>query len=148
MAEAPAAQLPNLPRRKLAVLACMDARIDVNRLLGLELGDAHIIRNAGGIASDDVVRSVVISQHVLGTEEVIVIEHTGCGMLTFQDADVRRELVEKTGVDVDLAFHAFPDLEANLREQVERIRAHPWINDVPVRGLLYDLDTGELREVR
>ena len=147
MAEATEAKLPNLPRRKLAVLACMDARLNVEQLLGLELGDAHIIRNAGGIATDDAIRSMVISQHLLGTEEVIVIEHSGCGMLTFQDADVHRALVEKTGVDVDVAFHAFPDLEANLREQVARIKAHPWIKDVPVRGLIYDLDTGELRKV-
>jgi carbonic anhydrase len=141
------AKLPNLPRRKLAVLACMDARLNVEQVLGLQLGDAHIIRNAGGIATDDAIRSMVISQHLLGTEEVIVIEHSGCGMLTFQDADVHRALVEKTGVDVDLAFHAFPDLEANLREQVARIKAHPWIKDVPVRGLIYDLDTGDLRDV-
>jgi carbonic anhydrase len=141
------AKLPNLPRRKLAVLACMDARLNVEQVLGLQLGDAHIIRNAGGIATDDAIRSMVISQHLLGTEEVLVIEHSGCGMLTFQDADVHRALVEKTGVDVDLAFHAFPDLEANLREQVARIKAHPWIKDVPVRGLIYDLETGDLRDV-
>jgi carbonic anhydrase len=126
----------------------MDARLDVERVLGLRLGDAHVIRNAGGIATDDAIRSIVISQHLLGTEEVVVIEHSGCGMLTFQDADVHRALVEKTGVDVDLAFHAFPDLELNLREQVERIRVHPWIKDVPVRGMIYDIETGELREVR
>ena len=147
MAEATAAKLPKLPRRKLAVLACMDARLNVEQVLGLELGDAHVIRNAGGIATDDAIRSIVISQQLLGTEEVIVIEHSGCGMLTFQDADIHRALVEQTGVDVDLAFHAFPDLEANLREQVERITAHPWIKDVPVRGLIYDLETGDLRDV-
>ena len=147
MAEATEAKLPNVPRRKLAVLACMDARLNVEQLLGLKLGDAHVIRNAGGIATDDAIRSMVISQHLLGTEEVIVIEHSGCGMLTFQDADIHRALVEQTGVDVDLAFHAFPDLEANLREQVARIRAHPWIKDVPVRGLIYDLETGDLRDI-
>ena len=147
MGEATEATLPRLPKRKLAVLACMDARLNVEQLLGLKLGDAHIIRNAGGIATDDAIRSMVISQHLLGTEEVIVIEHSGCGMLTFQDAEVQRALVEKTGVDIDLSFHAFPDLEANLREQVERIKAHPWIKDVPVRGLIYDLETGELRDV-
>ena len=147
MAEATESKLPKLPRRKLAVLACMDARLNVEQVLGLKLGDAHIIRNAGGIATDDAIRSMVISQQLLGTEEVIVIEHSGCGMLTFQDADVHRALVEQTGVDVDLAFHAFPDLEANLREQVERIKAHPWIKDVPVRGLIYDLETGDLRDI-
>ena len=147
MAEATESKLPKLPRRKLAVLACMDARLNVEQVLGLKLGDAHIIRNAGGIATDDAIRSMVISQQLLGTEEVIVIEHSGCGMLTFQDADVHRALVEQTGIDVDLAFHAFADLEANLREQVERIKAHPWIKDVPVRGLIYDLETGDLRDI-
>jgi len=146
--EATEGKLPRLPRRKLAVLACMDARLNVEQVLELRLGDAHVIRNAGGIATDDAIRSIVISQHLLGTEEVIVIEHSECGMLTFRDADVHRHLVEKTGVDIDLAFHAFPDLEANLREQVARIRAHPWIKDVPVRGLIYDIDTRELRELR
>ena len=148
MAGATEGKLPALPRRKLAVLACMDARLNVEQVLGLGLGDAHVIRNAGGIATDDAIRSIVISQHLLGTEEVIVIEHSQCGMLTFQDADVHRHLVEKTGVDIDLAFHAFPDLEANLREQVARIKAHPWIKDVPVRGMIYDIDTRELRELR
>jgi carbonic anhydrase len=147
VAEATEAKLPNLPRRKLAVLACMDARLNVEQVLDLKLGDAHVIRNAGGIATDDAIRSIVISQHLLGTEEVIVIEHTACGMLTFQDADVHRQLVAQTGVDIDLAFHAFPDLEANLREQVARIKAHPWIKDVPVRGLIYDLESGELRKL-
>jgi carbonic anhydrase len=147
VAEATESKLPKLPRRKLAVLACMDARLNVEKVLGLKLGDAHIIRNAGGIATDDAIRSMVISQQLLGTEEVIVIEHSGCGMLTFQDADIHLALVEQTGVDVDLAFHAFRDLEANLREQVERIKAHPWIKDVPVRGLIYDLETGDLRDI-
>src|SRR5262245_5917179 len=139
--------LPLPPGRRLAVLACMDARLTVEDVLGLRSGDAHIIRNAGGIATDDAIRSLVISQQLLGTEEVIVVEHTGCGMLTFEDADVHRQLVEQTGVDIDLAFHAFPELEANLREQVARIRAHPWIKDVPVQGLIYDVDTGALREL-
>jgi carbonic anhydrase len=139
--------LPLPPGRRLAVLACMDARLTVEDVLGLRTGDAHIIRNAGGLATDDAVRSLVISQQLLGTEEVIVIEHTGCGMLTFQDDQVHAELVEKTGSDVDLAFHAFPDLETNLRQQVERIRAHPWIKDVPVHGVIYEVETGRLRKV-
>ena len=130
--------LPLPPGRKLAVLACMDARLTVEDVLSLRTGDAHIIRNAGGLATDDAIRSLVISQQLLGTEEVIVVEHTGCGMLTFQDADVHRDLVEKTGSDVDLDFHAFPDLETNLRAQVERIKQHPWIKDVPVHGLIYE----------
>lgn len=139
--------LPLPPGRKLAVLACMDARLTVEDVLGLRTGDAHIIRNAGGLATDDAIRSLVISQNLLGTEEVIVIEHTGCGMLTFQDDDVHRDLVKKTGTDVDLAFHAFPDVESNLREQVRRIRAHPWVKDVPVHGLVFEVETGRLREV-
>lgn len=139
--------LPLPPGRKLAVLACMDARLTVEDVLSLRTGDAHIIRNAGGLATDDALRSLVISQQLLGTEEIIVIEHTGCGMLTFHDEDVHRDLVEKTGADVDLAFHAFPDLETNLREQVNRIRQHPWIKDVPVHGVVYEVDTGRLREV-
>jgi carbonic anhydrase len=139
--------LPLPPGRKLAVLACMDARLTVEDVLGLHTGDAHIIRNAGGLATDDAIRSLVISQQLLGTGEVLVIEHTGCGMLTFQDADVHRQLVQQTGADVDLPFHAFPDLDSNLREQVRRIREHPWIKDVPVHGLVYDVETGRLREV-
>jgi carbonic anhydrase len=139
--------LPLPPGRKLAVLACMDARLTVEDVLGLRTGDAHIIRNAGGLASDDAIRSLVISQHLLGTEEVIVIEHTGCGMLTFRDEDVLPDLVKKTGAEVDLSLHAFDDLDANLRAQVERIREHPWINDVPVHGLVYEVETGRLRPV-
>lgn len=135
------------PARKLAVLACMDARLTVEDVLGLRTGDAHIIRNAGGLATDDAIRSLVISQRLLGTEEVVVIEHTGCGMLTFRDDDVRRQLAAETGVDSDLSFHAFPDLESNLRAQVERIRAHPWTKDVPVHGVIFEVETGRLREV-
>lgn len=139
--------LPLPPGRKLAVLACMDARITVEDILAIRTGDAHIIRNAGGLATDDAIRSLVISQQLLGTEEVIVIEHTGCGMLTFQDADVQRDLAARTGKDADVTFHAFPDLESNLRAQVQKIRAHPWTKDVPVHGLVYEVETGRLREV-
>ena len=113
---------PPPPRRRLAVVACMDSRLTVEDVLGLSTGDAHIIRNAGGLATDDAIRSLVISQNLLGTEEVIVIEHTGCGMLTFRDEDVRADLAAKTGADIDLPLLPFPDLEGNLREQVERIR--------------------------
>jgi len=138
--------LPLPPGRKLAVLACMDARLTVEDVLGLRTGDAHIIRNAGGLATDDAIRSLVISQQLLGTEEVLVIEHTGCGMLTFRDEEVHRDLVQQTGADVDLAFRAFANLEANLRAQIERIRSHPWIKEVPVHGLIYEVETGRLRE--
>ena len=139
--------LPLPPGRKLAVLACMDARLTVEDVLGLRTGDAHIIRNAGGLATDDAIRSLVISQQLLGTEEVIVIEHTGCGMLTFRDEEVRRDLAARTGSDVDLPLHAFDELEANLRSQVSRIRTHPWTKDVPVHGLVYDVESGRLKEV-
>jgi carbonic anhydrase len=139
--------LPLPPGRKLAVLACMDARLTVEDVLGLRTGDAHIIRNAGGLASEDALRSLVISQQLLGTEEVIVIEHTGCGMLTFDDDAVRADLAERTGTEVKLPLLAFDNLEENLRAQVEIIRAHPWINDVPVHGLIFEVETGKLRPV-
>ena len=140
--------LPLPPGRKLAVLACMDARLTVEEVLGLRTGDAHIIRNAGGLATEDAIRSLVISQHLLGTEEVIVIEHTGCGMLTFEDDAVRADLAGKTGEAVDLPLLAFSDLEANLAAQVEAIKAHPWVRpDIPVHGLVYEVETGRLREV-
>ncbi len=141
---------PNLelpPARRLAVLACMDARLTVEEVLGLRTGEAHIIRNAGGLATDDAIRSLVISQHLLGTGEIIVIEHTGCWMLTFTDEPVQKQIAEAQGAQADLPLRSFSDLEANLRAQVERIRAHPWVKDVPVHGLVYEVETGRLREV-
>jgi carbonic anhydrase len=125
----------------------MDARLTVEDVLGLRTGDAHIIRNAGGLASDDAIRSLVISQRLLGTEEVIVLEHTGCGMLTFEDEAVRADIAAETGTDAEVQLLAFDDLEANLRTQVAAIRAHPWTKDVPVHGLVYEVETGRLREV-
>jgi carbonic anhydrase len=135
------------PGRKLAVVACMDARLTVEDILGLRSGDAHIIRNAGGLATDDAIRSLVISQQLLGTEEVIVIEHTDCGMLTFQDEAVRRELATRTGSDVDLPLRPFGDLRVNLLDQLARLRSHPWIKDVPIHGLIYQVETGLLLPV-
>ena len=117
----------------------------VEDVLGLQPGDAHIIRNAGGLATDDAIRSLVISQHLLGTEEIIVIEHTGCGMLTFEDGPVRRQIAATQRVSVDLPLLPFANLEANLNAQVDRIRSHPWIKDVPVHGLVYEVETGRLR---
>ena len=140
------AMLP-APRRGLAVIACMDARLPVEAVLGLRTGDAHIIRNAGGLATDDAIRSLVISQQLLGTDEVIVIEHTECGLLALAEEDLRRELAAATGHDLRLEFLGFDELETNLRAQVERIRAHPWIKDVPVHGLVFDVATGRLLEV-
>ena len=139
--------LPLPPGRRLAIVACMDARLSVEDVLGLRTGDAHIIRNAGGLATDDAIRSLVISQHLLGTEEVIVIEHTACGMLTFEDEPVRASIAQATGVRIDLPLHAFPDLEENLKAQVQRIRSHPWVKAVPVTGLVFEVETGRLRQV-
>lgn len=132
---------------RLAVIACMDARITVEAILGLQSGEAHIIRNAGGLATDDAIRSLVISQHLLGTREVFVIEHTRCGMLTFDEGTPQQELARATGVALDLPFRPFTDLDANLRAQVAAIRAHPWVLDVPMTGLIYEVETGRLRPV-
>ena len=143
--------LPMPPARKVAVLACMDARLTVERILGLETGQAHIIRNAGGIATEDALRSLIISHHLLGTQEFLIINHTDCGMLTFTDEDLRNRLEKQTGTAVvaPVHFHAFTDLESNVRRQIERVRSHPWIpKQIPVRGFLYDVKTGRLREVR
>lgn len=140
-------ELPVPPGRRLAVLACMDARLTVEDVLGLRTGDAHIIRNAGGLATDDAIRSLVISQHLLGTEEIIVIEHTGCGMLTFEDEPVRARIAADQGASVDLPLLPFRDLEANLASQVDKIRAHPWIKPVPVHGVIYEVETGRIRPI-
>ena len=139
--------LPKPPGRKLAVLACMDARLTVEEVLGLRTGEAHIIRNAGGLATDDAIRSFVIRQELLGTEEVIVIEHTDCGMLTFKDDTVRKRLADRTGSTVDLPLLPFDDLRENLLAQLARIRTHPWLKDGPIHGLIYEVETGRLIEV-
>lgn len=140
--------LPLPPGRKLAVLACMDARLTVEDVLGLRTGDAHIVRNAGGLATDDAIRSLVISQHLLGTEEVIVIEHTGCGMLTFRDDEVKEQVEADTGVRPHFALEAFPGLDADLRQSVARLRASPFLPHLDrVRAFVYEVETGRLREV-
>lgn len=144
------AHLPNPPALKLAVVACMDARLTVEQMLGLKTGDAHIIRNAGAIVTEDVVRSLLISHHMLGTQEFMVIGHTDCGLLTFRDEDLRRKLREISGMSAlaPAAFHAFNNLEESIGEQVQKIRSHPWIPDsIPVRGFVYDVKTGKLSEV-
>lgn len=135
------------PLSGLAVITCMDGRLAVEEMLGLRPGDAHIIRNAGGLATDDAIRSLVVSQHLLGTQEVMVIEHTGCGLLNFPEEALRRKLSAGAGRRIDINFGGFTDLEANLRAQVDRIRNHPWVKRVPVHGLIYDVNTGRLREV-
>jgi carbonic anhydrase len=139
------------PARKLAIVACMDARLTIEPMLGLKTGDAHIIRNAGGIVTEDVVRSLIISQQLLGTQEVLVINHTDCGMLTFKDEELRTRLVNSTDklAVVPARFYAFNDVEQNVLEQIQKIRTHPWIpQQIKVRGFVYDVKTGRLNEVR
>jgi len=127
----------------------MDARIDPAKALGLEIGDAHVIRNAGGRVSDDAIRSLIISTSLLGTREVVVIQHTDCGMLTFKNEDLHSKLADERGTDAsDIDFLPFPDLNANLREDVERIRSNPHLDPaITVSGYVYDVDTGALTEV-
>ncbi|HEY3524050.1 MAG TPA: carbonic anhydrase [Candidatus Limnocylindrales bacterium] len=139
------ASLDPRPTRRLAVLACMDARLDVSRALGLGPGDAHVIRNAGGLATDDAIRSLAISRVALGTDTVLVVEHTRCGLLGLGDEAFRRELGDGADVDLAVGFGGFDDLESNLRAQVERITTHPWTAGMVVHGLIYDVATGRLR---
>ncbi len=138
------------PARKLAIIACMDARLTVEQVLGLKTGDAHIIRNAGGIVTEDALRSLIISHHLLGTQEFMIINHTDCGMLTFKDDDLREKLQKETHTDTvaPTAFHSFEKLEVNVRQQIQKIKSHPWIpKHIPVRGFIYDVKTGKLNEV-
>ena len=135
------------PLSGVAILACMDARIDVEDALGLRVGDAHIIRNAGGFATQDAIRSLVISQELLGTREILVIAHTGCGLHGADEAAIRGRVKASTGHDTDLVFGAFGDLDAMVREQVRVLRAHPDLLRVPIHGLIYEVETGRLREV-
>ena len=136
------------PARKVAVLACMDARLNPYGLLGLQEGDAHVIRNAGGVVTDDEIRSLAISQRLLGTEEIILIHHPDCGMLTFTDDEFRRSLQDDTGIKPEWAVETFPDLEEDVRQSIARINASPFIpNKDSVRGFVYEVETGNLREV-
>jgi carbonic anhydrase len=132
----------------LFVLACMDARIDPVRVLGLGIGDAHIMRNAGGVVTDDAIRSIAVSQRLLGTSEIMLIHHTDCGMLTFRDDDLKAQIEAECGVRPDFAFEAFTDLDRNIRESIARIEASPFIPiKRSVRGFVYEVETGKLREV-
>lgn len=135
------------PLSRLAILACMDARLDVEEALGLRTGDAHIIRNAGGLATDDAIRSLIVSQERLGTNEVLVIGHTGCGLEGTDETEIRDRLAARTGHRLDMAFGSFPDVESSVRAQVDRLRAHPWIRRVPIHGLIFDVANGGLTEV-
>ncbi len=140
--------LPLPPGRKVAVVACMDARLDPARALGLSEGDAHVIRNAGGVVTDEEIRSLSISQNLLGTEEIILIHHTDCGMVTFSDAEFAARLEDETGERPEWSAHAFADVEADLRGSLERVRRSPFIpNKESVRGFVYEVETGRLREV-
>jgi carbonic anhydrase len=140
--------LPLPPARKLAVLACMDARLDPAKVLGLDEGDAHVIRNAGGVVSDDAVRSLAISQNLLGTEEIILIHHTDCGMLTFTDDEFAAKLEAETGERPEWRAHAFADLEQNVRDSIEKIRESPFVPRADsIKGYVYEVETGRLREV-
>jgi carbonic anhydrase len=140
--------LPLPPAKKVAVVACMDARVNPYPILGLELGDAHVIRNAGGVVTDDEIRSLSISQRLLGTEEIILIHHTDCGMLTFSDDDFKRQIQDDTGIKPSWAVEAFSDLDEDVRQSIERIKSSPFIpNKGSVRGFVYEVETGRLREV-
>jgi carbonic anhydrase len=141
--------LPMPPARHAAVLACMDARMHPETFLGLNIGDAHMIRNAGGRASDDALRSLVISNRLLGTNEYLVIHHTDCGMLTFSNEDLRRKLADEAGADAsDVDFLPFSDLDQSVRDDVERIKASPFLpDDIQVTGYVYDVGDGRLRQV-
>jgi carbonic anhydrase len=140
--------LPLPPAKKVAVVACMDARLIPSRVLGLEEGDAHVIRNAGGVVTEDEIRSLAISQRLLGTEEIILIHHTDCGMLTFTDDDFRSSIHDETGVKPAWAAEAFGDLEEDVRQSAARIKASPFIpRKDAVRGFIYEVETGRLREV-
>jgi carbonic anhydrase len=140
--------LPMPPAKSVAVLACMDARLNPYGILGLQEGDAHVIRNAGGVVTDDEIRSLAISQRLLGTKEIILIHHTDCGMLTFVDDDFRRQIQDETGIKPHWAAEAFDDLETDVRQSIARIKSSPFIpNKENVRGFVYDVKTGRLDEV-
>ena len=136
------------PREKLAVLTCMDCRIAVEELFGLEVGDVAVVRNAGAVASDDAIRSLLLTRHVLGTSEIVVMGHTGCGLSRLDDAGLRDRLTSEFGQPSATTFGSFDDLEDHVREQVARIRAHPWLGDAPVHGLVYEVETGRARASR
>ena len=140
--------LPLPPSRHVAVVACMDARLDVYRILGLAEGEAHVIRNAGGVVTDDEIRSLAISQRLLGTTEIILIHHTDCGMLTFTDDEFKRSIQDETGIKPEWAAESFPDLDEDVRQSVSRIKASPFIPKTNnVRGFVFDVATGKLNEV-
>jgi carbonic anhydrase len=140
--------LPMPPARQIAVVACMDARLETGALLGLMEGDAHVIRNAGGVVTDDVIRSLTISQRLLRTREIMLIHHTDCGMLTFTDADLKQQIGDETGLKPPFAMEAFTDLDEDVRQSIARVKASPYLPyKEQVRGFVYDVESGRLREV-
>jgi len=147
-AESFAGPLPLPPSRHLAVVACMDARLNVYGILGLKEGESHVIRNAGGVVTDDEIRSLAISQRLLGTTEIILIHHTDCGMLTFTDDAFKRAVQDETGIKPEWAAEAFTDLDEDVRQSIARIKASPFIpHKDAVRGFVFDVATGKLNEV-
>ena len=141
-------QLPLPPSKQLAVVACMDARLNVYDILGLHDGEAHVIRNAGGVVTDDEIRLLTISQRLLGTQEIILIHHTDCGMLTFTDDDFKAAIQKDTGIKPEWAAEAFPELDEDVRQSIGRIKASPFIpHKESIRGFVFDVATGKLREV-
>ena len=140
--------LPIPPAKGLAIVACMDARLETAALLGLEAGDAHVIRNAGGVVTDDVIRSLAISQRLLGTREIMLIHHTDCGMQKFRDDELKAEIEKDTGIRPAFAMEAFPDLDGDVRQSIARIKASPFVmHKDGIRGFVYEVETGRLREV-
>ena len=141
--------LPRPPAMKIAIVACMDARLEMGALLGLEEGDAHVIRNAGGVVTDDVIRSLTVSQRLLGTREIMLIHHTDCGMLTFTDAELKEAIQKETGIRPSFAMDTFSDLEDEVGQSIARIKASPFvIHKDAIRGFVYEVETGRLREVK
>jgi carbonic anhydrase len=141
--------LPMPPGKGVAIVVCMDARLETGRLLGIEEGDAHVIRNAGGVVTDDVIRSLTISQRLLGTRAIVLIHHTDCGMLTFKDDELKDAILADTGIRPPFALEAFPDVDEDVRQSIARIEASPFLPHTDrVRGFVYDVETGRLREVK
>jgi carbonic anhydrase len=142
------ANLPLPPAKGVAIVACMDARLDIYGMLGLQEGDAHVIRNAGGVITDDEIRSLAISQRLLGTSEIVLIHHTDCGMLTFSDDELKAQIHAEVGLKPHFSMESFSDLEEDVRQSIARIQSSPFIpNKDSVRGFVYEIETGRLREV-
>ncbi|MER2082358.1 carbonic anhydrase [Rhodococcus sp. (in: high G+C Gram-positive bacteria)] len=140
--------LPLPPSRHVAILACMDARLDVYRVLGIKEGESHVIRNAGGVVTDDEIRSLAISQRLLGTTEIILIHHTDCGMLTFTDDDFKRSIQDEIGIKPNWAAESFPDIDEDVRQSLKRIENSPFVTaTTSLRGFVFDVATGKLNEV-